>query len=52
MVVGYIGSVGYYDHVHHMRVVVLGEVKRLVGVCPKLTTSLDELTKKCSQRLE
>jgi hypothetical protein len=51
-VVGYLGVVGYYDHAHHVRVVVLGEVQRPIGVCPKLTTSLDELVEKHPQRLE
>jgi hypothetical protein len=50
--VGYLGVVGYYDHSLHVRVVVLGEVQIPIGVCPKITTNLDELAKKHTQRIE
>lgn len=50
--VGYLRSVGYYDHAHHMKVVVLSEVQRPNGVFLEAIASLDELIEKHPQRLE
>jgi hypothetical protein len=43
LVVGYLELVGYYDHAHHMKVVVHREVQRPIGVSPKPSTSHNEL---------
>jgi hypothetical protein len=34
--VGYLVLVGYYNPIHHVKVLFLGEVQRPIGVCPKL----------------
>jgi hypothetical protein len=47
---GYHDVVGCYDHALHTRVVILGDVQRLVGVCPILTKNLDECCEKHPQK--
>jgi len=51
-VIAYLRVAGYHDHAHYMRVIVLVEVQILIGVCPKLTASLDEFIEKHPQRLK
>jgi hypothetical protein len=51
-VVGYREAMGCYDHALHIRVIICGDVQRLVGVFPILTTNLDELDEQHLQRLE
>jgi hypothetical protein len=45
-VTGYQEVVGFHDHAFHVRVIIFGELQRLVDVFPILTKYLDELDEK------
>jgi hypothetical protein len=52
LVVGYQEVMGCYDYSLHKRVIIHGDVQRLVSVCPIIISNLDELDGKHPQRHE